>query len=284
MTDARDWTGRTGDVWAAEWARTDRSFAALAPALDDAIDAALDRVVAEGRSAGVAKVVDIGCGAGATALALARRHPDVDVVGIDLSAELVAVARAHGADAANARFEVGAVEALVAEQAPVDLFVSRHGVMFFDDPPTAFAALRTAAAPGGRIVFSCFRSVAENPWASLLSAGNAQPPTADAQSFSPGPFAFADRDRVAALLHSAGWRDAAATPVDYAYRAGAGDDPVADAIDFFKRIGPAARALREAEPEERATMLAMLHDRLAAARRGDVVDFPAAAWLWSARA
>jgi len=37
MTSAGDWTGRVGHVWAAEWRRTDRSFADLARHLDAAI-------------------------------------------------------------------------------------------------------------------------------------------------------------------------------------------------------------------------------------------------------
>ncbi|MFW1499249.1 SAM-dependent methyltransferase, partial [Vibrio parahaemolyticus] len=54
--------------------------------------------------------------------------------------------------------------------APVDLYVSRHGVMFFADLPQAFAHLARLAAPGARFVFSCFRAAAQNVWASGLAA------------------------------------------------------------------------------------------------------------------
>jgi SAM-dependent methyltransferase len=40
---------------------------------------------------------------------------------------------------------------------------SRFGVMFFADPDRAFAHLRRALAPRGRIAFACW--LAENPWA-----------------------------------------------------------------------------------------------------------------------
>lgn len=276
MTDARDWIGRTGNVWASEWARTDRSFDDLSRHLDAAIQARLGD--------GPARVVDVGCGAGTTSIATARHCPAAEVIGIDISPDLIAIARSRSAGHGNLRFDIGAVETLVSTYAPVDIYVSRHGVMFFDDPRAAFAALHAAAVPGGAMIFSCFRSVGENPWANLVSAADPSPPSPGERLPAPGPFAFADPDQVAALLTRAGWRDATATPVDYTYRAGAGIDPVADALDFFTRIGPAARALRDADPIERKRLVDRLCDALTAHRTGDSVDFPAAAWLWSATA
>ena len=72
-------------------------------------------------------------------------------------------------------------------------------------------------------------------------------------------------------------------PVDVVYVAGSGADPVADALDYCSRIGPAARALAETDPALRPAMI----DRLAGLLADNVSDgqvrFPAAAWIWSAR-
>ena len=103
-------------------------------------------------------------------------------------------------------------------------------------------------------------------------------------SSAPGPFAFADHTRVAGILADAGWFDAAAESVDYANRAGEGDDPVADAVSFFTRIGPAAPLLRELPAAAREAALARIAAVCERDRVGDAVDFPAAAWLWTARA
>jgi SAM-dependent methyltransferase len=274
MTGAAEWTGPVGDVWAAEWRRTDRCFTTLADELRDA---------AIGAVAGVAapRIVDIGCGAGATSLALAGALPDARVIGIDISPGLVGVATERAAAIPNLCFEQGPVEALAATHAPVDLFVSRHGVMFFADPVGAFGAIRAAAAPTGRLVFSCFRAMALNPWASELLADGigVSPPAATRAA---GPFAFADPDHVRALLAAAGWQRIEATPVDFAYRAGGGADPVADALSFFGRIGPAAALLRAAPQAERDAMIERITAILERHRSGDTVDFPGAAWLWSA--
>jgi len=279
VTGARDWIGRVGDTWADEWRRTDRSFADLSRHLDRAIAAAAP--------AGAFRALDIGCGAGGTTLALAAARTDATIVGIDLSEALVAVARdrRNAADgpgqavaAARVDFVGGDVLDLAGVHGPFDLLYSRHGVMFFDDPVVAFTRLHSAATPGARLVFSCFRARADNAFATApAEALGLAPPAA-----GPGPFAFADRDHVAAILAAAGWRRAMATPVDFAYRAGAGADAVADALDLLQRIGPAAAALRTQSGEERTASVERLRAVIARYRVGDAVDFPAAAWIWSA--
>lgn len=270
MTSATDWSGRVGDVWAREWVRTDRSFADLARYLDAAIlDAA---------PAGPFTALDIGSGAGATSLALATARPDATVIGVDLSPGLVDVARQRGAHLPNLRFETGDVVEHAAALRP-DLLVSRHGVMFFPDPNTAFSALRRAAAPGARLVFSCFAGIEDNPWATVVSDT-----PVSATGYAPGPFAFADPEFVRSVLSKSGWVDLQTRRVRFAYRAGEGADPVEDAFSFFSRIGPAASALRDAAHTDRPALEARLRERLAAQRQGGAVDFPSAAWLWSATA
>jgi len=275
MTGASDWLGRVGDVWASEWERTDRSFADLAVSLDAAILAAAP--------AGAGTALDIGCGAGATSIALAAARPDLSVIGVDLSQAQLAVARARAADFGNLEFVEGDVLSAAAARAPIDLFVSRHGVMFFPDPVAAFAALHAAAAPGARLVFSCFRTPEENAFSQEIErAVTGAPPSP--RGTAPGPYAFADPARVAAILAAAGWADAKPRAVDYRHRAGQGADPIGEALAYFSRIGSAAPLLRAMAPAERAAALTRIAAVCARHRRANAVDFPAAAWLWTARA
>ncbi|GGB31825.1 hypothetical protein GCM10011380_21510 [Sphingomonas metalli] len=269
MTRSFDWQARVGDVWAEDWQRTDRAFAGLVPHFDAAILAAAPG--AGGR------VVDIGCGAGSTALALADARPDLVVHGVDLSPALLAVAR-HRDERGAVQFVEGDVLTVVPSLAPVDLYVSRHGVMFFADPAAALARLANAARPGAALVFSCFAAPADNPWSTLIT-----PPPAPRDPPPPGPFAFADPQRVAALLRDAGWHAEEPARIDFAYRVGAGEDPVADAVDFLSRIGPAATVLREARPADRPALVERLAAALADHRHGSCVELPAAAWIWRAR-
>lgn len=274
MTEAHDWIGRVGGTWASEWQRTDRSFGDLARRLDAAIPALAPKA---------GRALDIGCGAGATSLALAAERPDLSVVGADLSADQIAVARDRAAGRTNLRFVEGDVLRTAAAHGPFDLMVSRHGVMFFADPVAAFAALHAAASPGAALIFSCFREPAANAWVSeIVTAVTGSPPAPRADA--PGPFAFAAATRVRQILSDAGWSGIDLTPVDYSCLAGEGDDPVADAVRFFRRIGPAAPLLRALPPAPREAALTRIAEVCATRQSGGTVAFPAAAWLCSARA
>lgn len=264
MTNAGDWQGTVGRSWAAEWRRTDVSFSELTPAL-------LSAIAAEQGS----EVVDIGCGAGELAMAVAAARPQARVTGIDISPDLIEAA-SERAYAANLSFELADATAWQPRNRP-DLLVSRHGVMFFPDPPQAFAHLAAVSAPGARIVFSCFRSAAQNEWAAaiadLLPRSEPPPP----QPFAPGPFALAQPEHVRRCM--AGWRDLAFTAVDFDYIAGTGADAVGEAMALFRRIGPAAAALRTLPEEQREEVADRLRDLVKAHHHDGRVAFQAAAWL-----
>lgn len=272
MTESREWAGRAGTSWATEWRRTDRSFGGLT-----------DRMLQRTREFTFDSVLDIGCGAGELSLALARGRPRARVIGVDISPQLVGVARERGSNLINVGFEL----ADAAEWNPPDDFrpqqlVSRHGVMFFDDPVGAFSHLAEISAPGAGLLFSCFRGRAENEiftgFAKLLS-----PPATPPDPHAPGPMAFADPERVNKILSDAGWTGIAFEPFDFAMVAGAGDDPVADALEYFKLIGPAAAAMAGMEPDAREDVLHKLERYLRGKEIDGIVALSAAAWIVTAR-
>ena len=271
MTQINEWEGPVGRSWASEWERTDRSFAALTPHLLRSI-AALPGC----------DIVDIGCGAGEVSLSVADARREARVLGIDISADLVATATIRSQGRTNCAFALADATSWEPDRGAPDLYVSRHGVMFFADPAAAFAHLANVAADGARLCFSCFRSPRDNEWASamgeLIGGGGIAP----GDPHAPGPFAFADRDYVTELLARAGWRAVDLQPVDYRYLAGSGRDPVGDALCFFMRIGPAARALRELPEAERAPVIARIERFLSERSAHGEVAFPAAAWIVTA--
>ncbi len=272
MTDKSEWQGRVGQSWAAEWRRTDRSFTGLT-------DVLLGRAAAQGFRC----VLDVGCGAGEMSLALARGHAAAQVIGVDISSELIAVARTRGAHLANVAFHHADASEWVGHDFAPDLIVSRHGVMFFDDPAAAFSHLRRIAAPGAALAFSCFREQADNPWASrpmaLLPAGGAPRGEAD----GPGPFAFADSRRIDSILREAGWNHVRCEAVDFAFVLGLGAEAVEDALSYMLAIGPAARAARDLPEPQRGTFIGQLRDMLAAQNEQGLVAMRAGAWIVTAR-
>lgn len=271
MTDKIEWESGVGKAWAESWQLTDRSFSGLTARFLDMLSGLPGR-----------KVLDIGCGAGELALALARRRSDARVIGLDVSPDLIEAARKRAGEWPTVDFELGDAATWSREGFAPELMVSRHGVMFFDDPVAAFTHLRSIAAPSARLAFTCFRARSENEWAEGLSAllpggGLGTDPAA------PGPFAFADPARVMAILSAAGWSGIRIEPLDFAYVAGTGEDPVADSREFFSRIGPSAPVLRALEGEAREKFDLRLRHWLGQHRRDSIVAFGAAAWQVTAR-
>ncbi|CAH0497397.1 class I SAM-dependent methyltransferase [Novosphingobium sp. CECT 9465] len=269
MTDKAQWQGGVGRNWADAWQRTDITFSELTPRLLAAIAAEPGR-----------RIVDVGCGAGEVAIAIALARPDTCVTGVDVSPDLVEAAQARASGMSGVSFVLANAAEWIAPDGAPDLYISRHGVMFFDDPPTAFAHLAASASPGARFVFSCFRSASENAWASAIAGLLSQAPEPETRPFAPGPFAFAEPDHV--RLCMAGWRDVAFAPVDFSYIAGTGPNAVAEAMALFRRIGPAASAMRTLPEPDRADFESRLLELVEAHCDGEKVAFPAAAWLVTA--
>jgi SAM-dependent methyltransferase len=274
MTSGVEWQAGVGRTWAEMYRLTDRSFAGLTQRL-------LERLaIVPGQT-----ILDIGCGAGELSLALGRTRPLARITGLDVSADLVSVARSRAGDRSTVQFRLADAAQWQPDHDAPDLLVSRHGVMFFDNPVTAFAHLRSIAAPRASLLFSSFRAPAENPWASEVGAILPHPPAPPprAPHYAPGPFAFSDTEFLRAILSRAGWSSIAFEAFDFAYVAGQGDDPVSDAEDFFSRIGPFAAALRECPEDQHEDLRRRLRAVLDRHVSGNLVVFPAAAWIVSAR-
>jgi SAM-dependent methyltransferase len=147
-------------------------------------------------------VLDIGCGGGETALDLARAvAPDGTVVGVDLSAAMLAFAKRAAKGCERVRFVQADAQVFPFEPASFDAAFSRFGVMFFTDPTAAFINIRRGLRPNGRLAFVCWRALEENPLDILpLRAASAHlPPRPPNNPDAPGPFAFANPTACAAF-------------------------------------------------------------------------------------
>jgi SAM-dependent methyltransferase len=98
-------------------------------------------------------ILDAGCGQAVFSFELAKRHPDAQVLGIDMDERLVARATdvARRAGLTNCRFEVGDVTKLDFD-GEFDLVVSVDNLEHVEDDVTAMRGLRRALKPGGRAV------------------------------------------------------------------------------------------------------------------------------------
>jgi SAM-dependent methyltransferase len=227
-------------------------------------------------------VLDIGCGGGETVLELARAvAPEGTVLGIDLSAAVLAFARRAVKDCERVRLVEADAQVFPFEPALFDAAFSRFGVMFFADPITAFSNIHRSLKPGGRLAFVCWRALNENQLDLLpLQAASAYlPPQPVHDPDAPGPFAFAKPERVRGILASAGFTEIEITAHDEPV--GSGD--LETMLAVCSRVGALGKILRE-NPELRAAALPAVRSALAAYDGPDGVRLNAAVWIVTARA
>jgi SAM-dependent methyltransferase len=262
------WNGPTGEKWAKLQERIDLN-------LNDITDALIPFVNAKKGE----RILDIGCGCGTTTLRLAMiAGRDGSAAGVDISAPMLTVARAR-AQAMLAKVVFVEADASTHDFQPVhDLVVSRFGVMFFEDPVAAFANIRKAVAPKGRLAFICWRALAENIWAAapLAAAKDLLPAQDPVDPHAPGPFAFADGERLKGVLSKAGFHNIQTNKLDTVMNMGATvDAAVVEALN----IGPLSRAAAELDEAQREKVRARIRGVLEKFVTSRGVVMPAACWL-----
>jgi ubiquinone/menaquinone biosynthesis C-methylase UbiE len=148
------------------------------------------------------RVLDIACGTGIVARVAKRRLGEAGcVVGVDLSADMLAVGRAAAPDIDWRQGDAGALPLRESER--FDVVACQQGLQFFADKPAAATQMRKALAEGGRLAVSTWRSDEETPFFHELRriAERHLGPVAD-QRYSLG-----DPAPVEQLLRDAGFRD-----------------------------------------------------------------------------
>jgi len=271
------WTNNAGPGWVAHH---DVFEAVLAPFNHAVIDAI-------GPLEGL-RVLDVGCGTGS----LSQLVIDAGgtAVGADISESMVAGARRL---VPGARFEVADGQtAPLAELADggFDRVVSRFGVMFFEGSAAAFANIRAATKPGGRMAFLCWRSREENPMFTCgvrLVADRLPPPPEPPAPDAPGPVAFADPQRVHRVLEQAGWSDIAVESFDAMCVFGRdGSDGVEERMTMLMATQVGSDAAAQLIPDIGEAGWADLLDEVRADLRTTMVDgvvaFPGRTWLVTA--
>jgi SAM-dependent methyltransferase len=274
MWEREYWNGVAGERWSRFQAEIDRALEPFTRAL---LESAALRPGEH--------VLDVGCGCGDTTLGAASQvGPGGSATGIDLSTAMLARARERAGAVPEIRFVCGDASASAFDRR-FDACLSRFGVMFFLDPVAAFRHLREALRPAGRMAFVCWRGLDENPWitiplrAAAQAAGRApEEPSPGA----PGPFAFADRARVEAILGDAGFSavDVRAFDAEVVVSTTGLDD----AVTLAAQMGPAGRFLAEISPEARETGVRAIAGALHPHLREGAVRLGGATWVVTARA
>jgi SAM-dependent methyltransferase len=232
-------------------------------------------------------VLDVGCGCGGTTLAAAPLIAPGQATGLDLSAPMLARARADAEAAGldNVVFVQGDAQVHPLGPARFDAVLSRFGVMFFNDPVAAFANIRSATRPAGQLIFVCWQPLDANQWLLVPGAALAEhvPEAGFGNSDGPGMFALADPGRIRQILATAGWRDIEITAEQAPILIGGGGS-VDDAVTFLRTgsIGRTILAGADAATADRA--IASVRAALTPYADAEGVRLGAAVWLVQATA
>jgi SAM-dependent methyltransferase len=164
------------------------------------------------------------------------------------------------------------------EPVSFDTAISRFGLMFFSDPVAGFSNILRALRPAGRLAFVCWQDARNNEWMTVPGAVlqsctglvDLGPPDA------PGPFAFADQDRVADILAAAGFADVTVEPLHEPLLLGSEPE---ETVEFLKDAGPGRRMLDGVDPDTAARCTGKLVETLTMYRSDGGIRLGSAAWL-----
>jgi SAM-dependent methyltransferase len=271
------WNGDTGQKWVRFQEMMDVSLLPIGQHLMEVTKPAAGE-----------RVIDVGCGCGDTSIELARRvAPGGSVMGVDVSAPMLARARDRGASQPGVTFEQGDAQVCEFAKEAHDLVYSRFGVMFFSDSVAAFRNLRSALKPNGRVAFVSWLPARDNAWVKIpveiLKAHVELPaPTPPGE---PGEFAFADPEHVQHILSAAGFTDIEIDRKDMPIAVASGGG-LEDAVEFYLGMGPTGRAMAAAGADDdlKSRIAGDLRDELGKFVTDAGVVLGAAVWMVTARA
>lgn len=276
--------GKEADIWNAE---IGNSWIENQEVLDASMAGVLDLLLERAALKPKENVLDIGCGCGISCFEAAKQvWPNGHVLGADISAPMLAHAkkRARVADLDHVHFEECDAQTYEFKPQSFDVMISRFGVMFFEDPETAFRNISSALKPGGRMCFVAWASLEKNPWFALPRAVTLRMlgVSAPLDPNAPGPMAFADMARVQTMLKSAGLQCVEATEVTVDLT------PPGDAhqfATFMTQFGSASRIIRDRNgtEEDQAKIIEELARHIAPYEGADGLIIPSALNVFQAQ-
>lgn len=188
------------------------------------------------------RVLDVGSGTGVVALGLARRG--AQVTGVDISPEMVGVARQKALDLNGLEFLVADGLALPFAEGQFDLVVCAAGLFFMPDMHAALVEWRRALKAGGRVEFSSFgrglMGALPGLWREELLAFGVKPP-------APPLGRIPTLEAARALLLGAGFTDIQVSLTEVPYTLGSPQARWADIAAGLEGV-----PLREFTPGARA--------------------------------
>ncbi len=165
------------------------------------------------------RVLDVACGTGVVARLAAERTGGAQVIGLDLNAEMLRVARSQQDRAVKSiEWREGSALALPFEKEAFEVVLCQLGLQFFPDKSLALREMARVLILGGRLVLSVFSALERTPVAFALANSLDRHFGKGASSTKRAEHAFWDPEILARLAEDAGLTQVAVTPVEQTIR------------------------------------------------------------------
>ena len=166
-------------------------------------------LVERARPAPGERVLDIACGTGIVARTAFERMGAGRVVGIDINAGMLEVARHSGPHGAAIEWVEGSALDLPFPNASFDVVLCQLGLQFFPEKPIALQEMYRVLVPDGHLALSVYTSIENTPIAAALADALDHHLGPDASSVKRSEHALSDAEEIRRLLVAPGFRDVA---------------------------------------------------------------------------
>ena len=154
------------------------------------------------------RVLDVACGTGVVARAAAERMGSGRVVGLDINAGMLAVARSlHPGAGPSIEWYEGSALTMPFPDASFDLCLCQLGLPFFPDRPAAMREMLRVLQAGGRVALSVFSAIERTPVTNALADALDRRLRPGASSIKRSEHSLADADELRQLAVSQGFHD-----------------------------------------------------------------------------
>lgn len=198
------------------------------------------------------RVLDIATGIGEPAITAAKRvRPSGKVIATDISSQMIAIAKSRASSLDLDRlmeFREGDAEKLDFPKSSFNAVLSRWGLMFLPNLPSALTTMRELLVPSGRLAAAVWSTPTKVPMLDLAFSTVRKQINAPAPPpGTPGPFALADTESLRKSFSQAGFEDIRVQAFDITFSF----DSAESFTRFHQQIAAPIQAMLANQTEER---------------------------------
>ncbi len=192
-----------------------------------------------------ARVLDLACGTGIVARLVAPQvGPEGRVVGVDISRQMLRVARSVTPEDVAVTYCAGDAGELPLEDESFDLVLCQQGFQFFPDKPRALREMHRVLAPGGRLALTVWRAVSAEhqpyQWAKAAALSRHVGPEAGEKQRRLAHFFNGDGGQLRTLIQEAGFQSVDVRDEVFTSQKGLPEEFVAE--EDYADLSPPVRA------------------------------------------